>query len=76
NRAVLLTVSDNGPGMDNATLERAFTPFFSLQRAGRRRGLGLPRAKRQIEANGGRIWIQSSTATGTKVFILLPAMKE
>ncbi len=71
--AVLLTVADDGPGMDAATLARAFTPFFSAQRAGRRRGLGLSRAKRTVESNGGRMWIRSRPAEGTTVTIRLPA---
>ncbi len=70
---VILKIKDNGPGIDAATLEKVFTPFFSSLRAGRRRGLGLPRAKRFIEINGGKIWIQSSPGQGTTVFLSLPA---
>jgi signal transduction histidine kinase len=72
NDAVLLTVRDNGPGMDQRTLASAFTPFFSSQRAGRRRGLGLPRAKRYVESNGGRIWIRTQPGEGTTVCVQLP----
>jgi len=72
--AILLTVEDNGPGMSEKTMARAFTPFFSSQQAGRRPGLGLPRAKRYVENSGGRIWIQSRLGEGTTVFVrLLPA---
>ncbi|HEY7086488.1 MAG TPA: HDOD domain-containing protein, partial [Tepidisphaeraceae bacterium] len=39
---VVLTVEDNGSGMDETTLKRAFDPFFSSKPAGRRRGMGLP----------------------------------
>jgi signal transduction histidine kinase len=70
--SVLLTVRDDGPGMDEDTAARAFTPFFSAQAAGRRRGLGLPRAKRYIEMNRGRIRIDSQPGEGTDVSILLP----
>ena len=56
---VTLVVRDEGPGMDRPTLLRAFTPFFLAQTAGRRRGLGLPKARRTIEANGGRIYLRS-----------------
>ena len=72
NSAVLLTVSDRGPGMDPATVDAAFTPFFSLQPAGRRRGLGLPRAKRYVENNAGRMWLRSRKGEGTRVFIQIP----
>ncbi len=71
-RTVLITVADDGPGMDQQTLARAFTPFFSAQRAGRRRGLGLPRARRYVEINRGKIWISSAPGQGAKVFVLLP----
>ena len=72
-RYVLLKVRDNGSGMDAATLARAFTPFFSAQKAGRRHGLGLPKAKRFVENNGGRMWIDSEPGKGTVVSIQLPA---
>lgn len=71
--AVLLTVRDDGPGMDEATVAKAYTPFFSAQQAGRRRGLGLSRAKRYVENNGGKIWIESTPGQGTCVWIQLPA---
>jgi putative nucleotidyltransferase with HDIG domain len=70
--SVLLIVSDDGPGMDAATLEQVFTPFYSLQRAGRRRGLGLPRARRYVENNAGKIWITSQPGRGTQLHVRLP----
>jgi signal transduction histidine kinase len=70
---LLLSVSDNGPGMDQATLASAFMPFFSARPAGRGRGLGLSRARRYVEANGGRIYLQSQPQKGTTVFLELPA---
>jgi len=71
--ALLLTVQDNGPGMDERVLQRAYTPFFSHQPSGRRRGLGLSRAKRYVEINGGRMWIRSKAGEGTCVYVQLPA---
>lgn len=70
--SVLITVADDGPGMDAETLKKAFTPFFSAQRAGRRRGLGLPRARRYVESNAGRIWLTSRSGQGTCLHIQLP----
>ncbi len=72
-RHVLLKVRDNGSGMDAKTLARAFTPFFSAQKAGRRNGLGLSKAKRCVENNGGKMWIDSEPGKGTVVSIQLPA---
>ncbi|MCY2928693.1 MAG: HAMP domain-containing sensor histidine kinase, partial [Planctomycetota bacterium] len=72
NHAVILSVHDDGPGMDEQTKARVFTPFFSAQPAGRRPGMGLPRARRYVQANRGRIWIQTSQGDGTTVYVQLP----
>ncbi|NQU75090.1 MAG: HAMP domain-containing histidine kinase, partial [Planctomycetes bacterium] len=69
---VLLRVVDKGAGMDAKMLESAFTPFFSACRAGRRRGLGLSKARRWVQLAGGKIWIVSRVEEGTSVFIQLP----
>ena len=70
---VTLSVADEGEGMDEATLAKAFTPFFSARRAGRRRGLGLARARRTVEANGGRIFLRSKAGEGTTATVQLPS---
>ena len=44
----------------------AFVPFFSSRPAGRGRGLGLSQALRKIQANGGRMWIESASGAGAK----------
>lgn len=75
NEAVRLTVRDNGAGMDEQTLSRATMPFFSAQQAGRRRGLGLSKAKRIVEMNGGKLWIDSTPHRGTSVHVRLPAFR-
>ena len=72
---VLLSVRDDGPGMDAPTQAAALTPFFSRQPAGRRRGLGLPRARRYVEVNGGSLWLTSQPGQGTTVFLRLPAAR-
>jgi len=72
-RRVRLIVRDQGPGMDEATRAQAFTPFFSAQPSGRRRGLGLPRARRYAEVNGGRLWLDSRPGEGTRAVLELPA---
>lgn len=70
---VVLTVADNGCGMDENTAKRAFDPFFSAKPAGRRRGLGLAKALRWIEASGGSIRLESLPGQGTRSILLLPA---
>jgi signal transduction histidine kinase len=72
---VVVTVSDNGCGMDEDTVKRAFDPFFSNKPAGRRRGLGLAKALRWIEASGGSIRLESRPGQGTRAVILLAAAR-
>jgi signal transduction histidine kinase/HD-like signal output (HDOD) protein len=69
---VVLSITDNGCGMDEQTLKRAFDPFFSAKPAGRRRGMGLAKALRWIEASGGSIRLESRPGQGTRSVILLP----
>jgi len=71
---VALTVADNGSGMDEETLKRAFDPFFSSKPAGRRRGMGLAKALRWIESSGGTMRLESRLGRGTRGSILLPAI--
>jgi signal transduction histidine kinase len=72
---VVVTVADNGPGMDEHTVRHAFDPFFSAKTAGRRRGLGLPKALRWIEASGGSIRLESRPGDETRAIILLPSAR-
>lgn len=67
-----LTVTDDGRGMDADVLRRAFDPFFSGRDAGRGIGLGLPKAWRLVEANGGEVHVDSASGRGTTVRIRLP----
>ena len=71
---VVLTVSDEGCGMDEETVKRAFDPFFSSKPAGRRRGMGLAKALRWVEASGGSIRLESRPGQGTRTVLLLPAV--
>ena len=65
-----LDLIDTGVGMDAKTLERIFEPFFSTKTGGS--GLGLPTARKIIEAHGGRITVQSEPGRGTQFTIELP----
>ena len=71
---VAVNITDNGCGMDEATLKRAFDPFFSSKPAGRQRGLGLPKALRWIESSGGQMRLESRPQQGTRTLVLLPAV--
>ena len=69
-RDVAITVADTGPGIPEDIRERVFEPFFSTKHKGS--GLGLPTAKRIIDAHGGRLRIESSPTAGTAVRVVLP----
>ncbi len=56
-------------------LGRAFDPFFSGREAGRGIGLGLPKAWRLVEINGGTIAIDSRPDRGTRVAVSLPVVQ-
>ncbi len=61
---------DNGPGIAPEIREKIFTPFFTTKSRGS--GLGLPTAKRLIEAHHGRISVECPAGGGTTVNIELP----
>jgi len=61
---------DGGPGIPADIREKIFTPFFTTKTRGS--GLGLPTAKRFIEAHNGQIAIDCPAAGGTTVVVRLP----
>ena len=69
---VIISIVDQGCGMDAKTLEKATTPFFSAKKAGRRRGLGLSKSIRNIENNGGMLNLTSKPDNGTTAKISFP----
>jgi two-component system sensor histidine kinase KdpD len=73
---VVVSVVDQGPGIDAAELERIFEPFYRGRNASSDQwtgsGLGLAIAKGFVEANGGTISVQSLPGQGTSFVISLP----
>jgi signal transduction histidine kinase len=68
--AVVLDLIDTGTGMDEATITKIFDLFYSTKPGGS--GLGLPTARKIIEAHGGVINVESEPGHGTKFSIILP----
>jgi signal transduction histidine kinase len=69
--ACQIAFADDGPGIPSEVREKIFTPFFTTKSRGS--GLGLPTAKRLIEAHRGSITVACPTAGGTIVTVELPA---
>jgi two-component system sensor kinase FixL len=67
-----IDVADEGPGIPSEILEKIFVPFFTTKSRGS--GLGLPTAKRLVEAHGGNIQIACPAGGGTIVTVQLPGV--
>lgn len=70
---VRIFISDNGKGMDIATLDRLFNPFFTTKENGT--GLGLSVSDRIIKNHGGCISVSSRVNEGTRFVISLPVIQ-
>ena len=70
---VFLRVGDSGPGIEAATLERMFDPFFTTRADGT--GLGLAIVRGVAQAHGGEINVQSTVGSGAVFALRLPLLK-
>jgi PAS domain S-box-containing protein len=68
----LITVSDTGQGMDEATMQRVFDPFFSTKEEGKGTGLGMAIVYSIVKGHDGYINVYSETGLGTAFRIYLP----
>ncbi len=76
---VIISVSDNGPGIPPEDQPQLFTRFYRVDNAMTRKtqgaGLGLYLSKAIIEAHGGRIWVESDGRSGSTFSFSLPRMR-
>lgn len=70
----LISVTDNGNGINDDVLDKIFVPNFTTKTGGM--GLGLAMVKNIIETINGRIWFETKTGTGTTFYVSLPCYLE
>ncbi len=68
--AFVISIADHGPGMPADVRDKVFEPFFTTKHRGT--GLGMPIARRIVEAHGGHIDIETPESGGTVVHISIP----
>jgi signal transduction histidine kinase/CheY-like chemotaxis protein len=77
--AIVITVSDTGPGVAPGDIDKLFEEFQQLDPALNKRsggtGLGLSLSKRFIELHGGRMWVDSELGNGSRFHFSLPLMQ-
>jgi signal transduction histidine kinase len=73
-RYVCLEVEDTGPGLDAATVQRIFQPFFTTKPTGH--GLGLSDCLTTVEEHGGALLLDTAPGQGARFRVLLPEVTE
>jgi two-component system NtrC family sensor kinase len=69
---VFISITDTGVGIKEEDLEKIFEPFFTTKEKEQGTGLGLSLCKRLIEANAGKIEVESKVGEGTTFRIMVP----
>lgn len=72
NDSILISVSDDGPGILPEVLPQIFTPFFTTKGVGDGTGLGLSVSYGIVAQMGGRLWAESNGRTGSAFHIEIP----
>jgi signal transduction histidine kinase/streptogramin lyase len=70
--AVVVSVSDNGPGIPDSIKDKIFQPFFTTKPAGQGTGLGLSLAYDIVKAHGGELKVETKDGEGSEFIIQIP----
>lgn len=71
---IVISIKDNGMGIDSEIVGRIFDPFFTTKDVGKGTGLGLHIVSKEIEKHNGKIIVTSNKNIGTEFLITLPAL--
>jgi signal transduction histidine kinase len=69
---IVITVTDDGPGLDERARRHLFDPFFSGYESGRGLGFGLTKCWQIVDVHGGQIVVHSQPGRGTSFVVHLP----
>lgn len=79
-RQILVSVTDEGIGIEYDQLDKIFNRFYRVDKARTRElggtGLGLAITRELVEAHYGRIWANSKVGEGTTIYFTLPLMNQ
>jgi signal transduction histidine kinase/CheY-like chemotaxis protein len=73
-RSIVVTVTDNGPGIREEDLPHIFDPFFTTKEEGKGTGLGLATVQSIVQQSRGRIEVVSEEGKGTSISVIIPAV--
>lgn len=77
NHQHLITIDDNGIGIETHDFERIFYMFEKVEQPGSHNlGIGLAICKKIVDNHNGRIWIESEKGQGTRVHVAIPAQED
>jgi len=72
---VAISIADNGPGIDEETLDHIFEPFFTTKEGGQGAGLGLSQVHDFVKQSGGEIDVTSEPGKGAMFTLYLPRVR-
>lgn len=73
---IMVTIKDNGPGIDASNLPHIFDPFFTTKQTGEGTGLGLSVSFMIVEKLGGHLFASSTEEKGAAFQVILPLAKQ